>query len=114
VHEKLADAFVMQGQLDAAVKEYDAALEIRVQLAGKFPNTRNRWRELAVTYEGLGDALLAKSGAGGTQDDARDVYEKGLAAVEAFMARDANSGLENDRDRLRRKIQSLMLSKPYR
>jgi tetratricopeptide (TPR) repeat protein len=109
-HDKLAAALVEDQQFDAALKQYEAALEVRKDLAARFPDNRNRQSQLATAYERIGDRLEARGKSQKSQSDLRDAlgaYQGGLAVIEAFIAKDPNSGLEPNRERLRKKIEGL-------
>lgn len=110
LHAAIAEIHVKRHEFDTALQEYDGALQIRSHLAENFPDSRVRARELAAVYESIGDTLRDKHAAANGQNaspDAIGAYRKGLAVIEAFMAKKADRGLEGARDKLQRKIQGL-------
>ncbi|WP_316176463.1 MULTISPECIES: tetratricopeptide repeat protein [unclassified Bradyrhizobium] len=109
-HDRLGSAWRRQHDFVNALKEYDAGLQIRLQLAGRFPDDSKRQLELAEGYERIGDAAREQSEPGKDDrslQDAVDAYRKGLVVVNALMAKDPKSGAEKVRERFQTKLSAL-------
>ena len=59
-HNKVGDVQVAQGDLAAALKSYQAGLEIRQTLARVDPGNREWQRDLSVSHEKVGDVQVAQ------------------------------------------------------
>ncbi|BAM90640.1 TPR repeat-containing protein [Bradyrhizobium oligotrophicum S58] len=109
-HDRLGSAWRRQHDFVNTLREYDAGLQIRLQLATRFPDDGNRQLELAEGYERIGDAAREQSEPGqdaSSLQDAVEAYRKGLVVVSALIAKNPNSGAEKVRDRLQAKLSAL-------
>src|SRR5438552_15512067 len=84
-----------QGKLDEAISAYRDGLAIRERLAAADANNSQRQRDLSVSYNKIGDVLVAQ----GKLDEALPVYRDSLAIRERLAAAD-RSNTHTQRDLL--------------
>src|SRR5690606_5554800 len=73
--EKVGDALLAKGEIDAAIEIYDEQLGISRTLSASDPGNKQWQRSVAVALERMGDALVKK----GDNAGALPVFEESLA-----------------------------------
>jgi tetratricopeptide (TPR) repeat protein len=106
-HEQLAEAFVANSRYDVALKECDAAMEIRRELGNLFPQDRIYQLKIEGAYECFGDTLRARGSFLKEQSDMRsalDSYKRGAQVILDYSSKHPKVNLEAIAARIKQKI----------
>ena len=97
---------VAQGNLPAALSSYQAGLAIRERLAKSDPGNAGWQRDLAVSYDRVGDVQVAQ----GDLPAALGSYQASLAIIDRLAKSDpGNAGWQRDLSVLYAKLASVYL-----
>jgi tetratricopeptide (TPR) repeat protein len=106
-YQKLAAALADGNDLAAALAEYDSALTLRAKIAGKYPDSADRQRELIGEYLAIGDILFKQNNESG----AAEQYQNALKVAQDFQAENPTStSLASITHLITQKIQDLRVS----